>query len=519
MRDRAGLSAARRPSHLLPTQSPLMKRSIAIFMIVGVLVACEGFKQAMSAHADVVAKAGSQELTVDRLSALLGQAKVPVNADIAKAITNIWVDYELLGTAAAHNDSLNDAKMVNDALWPIISQMRAGKWHDVVVKGFHIDTTGAEAKFNAGEVLAARHILFLVPQGATPAQTDSIRKIAEGVRAQVLPSNFTAMATKYTQEPGGAQRGGDLGVFTKGAMVPQFEQAVEALKPGQVSPLVKTQFGFHIIRRSTYPEVAPEVASRLNGPALQAADSVYITQLEAAGNIQFKPTAVATIKEAAKDLDAHKADKTVIATSKAGDFTVARLTRWLEAFQQREDLGKKLQTAPDSVVLSFAKNVLRNELVLHQADSAKIDLTPEEYKQLQTRFAEVIASSQDQLGVSPKALADSAKTVTARETLASTRVNAYIDKLMQQQAGFVQIPPPLEELMRQKYPVTLNQAAMDKAVTASAALKAKADSVRAKNAPPTEVPMGGMQMPPGAPAPAPAAPTPAPKPKPAKPPA
>jgi len=268
-----------------------MKRSIAIFMIVGVLVACEGFKQAMGAHADVVAKAGSQELTVDRLSALLAQAKVPVTGEIAKAITNIWVDYQLLGTAAAHNDSLSDPKAVNDALWPIISQMRAGKWHGVV----HIDTTGSEAKFNAGEVLAARHILFLVPQGATPAQTDSIRKVAEGVRQQVLPSNFTAMATKYTQEPGGAQRGGDLGVFTKGAMVPEFEKAVEALKPGQVSPLVKTQFGYHIIRRSTYPEVAPEVASRLNGPALQTADSVYITQLEANGNIQFKPTAVATI--------------------------------------------------------------------------------------------------------------------------------------------------------------------------------------------------------------------------------
>ena len=233
--------------------------------------------------------------------------------------------------------------------------MRAGKWHDVVVKSFHIDTTGAEAKFNAGEVLAARHILFMVPQTATPAQSDSVRKVAEGVRAQVTPSNFTEMATKYTQEPGGAQRGGDLGVFPKGAMVPQFEQAVAALKPGQVSPLVKTQFGYHIIRRSTYPEVAPEVASRLNGPALQSADSIYITKLETAGNIQFKPNAVATIKEAAKDLDAHRADKTVIATSKAGDFTVARLTRWLEAFQQREDLGKRLQSAPDSIVLSFVE--------------------------------------------------------------------------------------------------------------------------------------------------------------------
>jgi peptidyl-prolyl cis-trans isomerase D len=486
-------------------------------MIVGVLVACEGFKKAMGAHADVVAKAGSQELTVERLSALLGQAKVPVTSDIAKAITNIWVDYQLLGTAAAHDDSLSEPKLVDNALWPIIAQMRAGKWHDVVVKSFHIDTTGAEAKFNNGEVLAAHHILFMVPQTATPAQTDSIRKVAEGVRAQVTPSNFNAMASKYTQEPGGAQRGGDLGVFPKGAMVPQFEQAVEALKPGQVSPLVKTQFGFHIIRRSTYSEVAPEVASRLNGPALQSADSVYITKLETAGNIQFKPNAVATIKEAAKDLDAHRADKTVIATSKAGDFTVARLTRWLEAFQQREDLGKRLQSAPDSIVLSFAKNVLRNELVLHQADSAKVELTPEEMKDLHTRFTEVVTASWDQLGISPKSLADSAKTVPAREKLASARADAYLDKLMNQQAGFVQVPPPLEMLMKEKYNVTINVAAMDKAVAASAAVKSKADSLRAKNAPPSEVPMGGMQMPPqGAPAPAPAA-APAPAPAPPKP--
>jgi hypothetical protein len=487
-----------------------MKRSLAIFMIVGVLVACEGFKKAMGSHSDIVAKAGSQELTVERLSALLSQAKVPVTSDIARAITNVWVDYELLGAAAAHNDSLSDPKSIDDALWPIIAQMRAGKWHDEVVKTFHVDTSGAEAKFNAGEVLAARHILFLVPQGATPAQSDSIRKVAEGVRAQVTPANFTQMAQKYTQEPGGAQRGGDLGVFPKGAMVPQFEQAVAALKPGQVSPIVKTQFGYHIIRRSTYPEVAAEVAQRVNGPALQSADSVYISKLEAAGNIQFKPNAVATIKEAAKDLDAHRADKTVIATSKAGDFTVSRLTRWMEAFQQREDLGKRLQTAPDSIVLSFAKNVLRNELVLHQADSAKIALTPDEMKELHAKFTEVVGTSWDQLGLTPKSLADSAKTLPAREKLASTRVNAYLDKLMQQQAGFVQVPPPLEMMLKQKYNVTINGAAQEKAVTASTALKAKSDSLRAKNAPPTEVPMGGMQMPPqGAPAPA---PTPAPAP-------
>ncbi|HXT48128.1 MAG TPA: hypothetical protein VN717_05775, partial [Gemmatimonadaceae bacterium] len=232
-----------------------------------------------------------------------------------------------------------------------------------------------------------------------------------------------------------------------------------------------------------------------------------------AGDVKFQPTAVATIKEAAKDLDAHRNDKTVIATSRAGDFTVARLTRWLEAFQQREDLGQKLQSAPDSIVLSFAKNVMRNELVLHQADSAKIDLSPDEYKELHARFTEVLASSWEQLGLAPKSLSDSAKTVAAREKLASTRVNAYLDKLMVQQAGFVQVPPPLEQSLRQKYGVTINQAAMDKAVTTSTQLKAKADSLRAKNAPPSEVPLGGAKMPQGTPAPS-AAPAPAPAPAP-----
>ena len=122
-------------------------------MIVGVLVACEGFKKAMDSHSDSVAKAGPEELTVDRLAALLSQAKVPVTADLAKAITNVWVDYELLGVAAAHGDSLSDPKTVDDALWPIVAQMRAGKWHDVVVKGFNVDTSGTEAKSNCGSAI------------------------------------------------------------------------------------------------------------------------------------------------------------------------------------------------------------------------------------------------------------------------------------------------------------------------------------------------------------------------------
>src|SRR5919204_6583226 len=236
------------------------------------LTACDGFREAMTAHVDVVAKAGSQELSVDRLAQLLGQVKVPITPDIGKAVTDLWVNYQLIGQAAAHGDSLNDPKVIDQALWPLIAQQRAQKWHEQVAKNFPgIDTTGAEEKYSRGEMLAARHILLQVPENASSAVRDSVRKRAEAIRAQATSANFAELARKYSQDPGSAQRGGDLGVFPKGMMVKEFQDALTALKPGEISSVVKTQFGYHIIRRSTYPEVKDEFNRAMNAGKVQAA--------------------------------------------------------------------------------------------------------------------------------------------------------------------------------------------------------------------------------------------------------
>ena len=69
------------------------------------LSACSGLRDALNAHTDWVARAGSAELTVTKLATLLGKSRAPIRKDIAKSIANVWVDYQLLGTAAAHNDS------------------------------------------------------------------------------------------------------------------------------------------------------------------------------------------------------------------------------------------------------------------------------------------------------------------------------------------------------------------------------------------------------------------------------
>lgn len=105
-----------------------------------------------------------------------------------------------------------------------------------------------EGDFRVPESVHARHILFRVPEGADAKKVAEIRARAESVEKQLKKgANFAALARKYSQGPSAA-RGGDLGTFHRGEMVPEFEQAAFSLKPGEISGLVRTRFGFHIIQ-------------------------------------------------------------------------------------------------------------------------------------------------------------------------------------------------------------------------------------------------------------------------------
>jgi len=468
-----------------------MKRSlIALIALTAPLGACKGFKEAMTAHVDVAAKAGSQELSTERLGALLGHARVPATPEIARSIADLWVNYQLVGQAAARGDSLNDPKLVDEALWPIIAQERMGKWHEQLSKTFTgLDTTNLEARYDKGEFLAARHILIAVPQTATPAQRDEARKKAEAVRAEITPTNFADVAKKESQDPGSAARGGDLGLFPKGAMVKEFDSAVATLKPGQVSGLVQTDFGYHIIRRTPFAEVKDEFAQAVNADALRAADSVYITRLVENGNVKLKDNAVSTMRNAAKDLDAHAKDGAVLATSKAGDFTVGRMIRWIEADPRRPQIEQGLQQAPDSQVAGFLRSMVRNELLLRQADSAKVQLDPADLTELRGRFTQVVAGTWDELGVSPKELADSGKTVAQRERIAAARIDQYLDQLMNQQARYVDVAQPVATVLRTKYGFKVNPAGLERAVERGTKERAAADSAAEANRPKSEVPL------------------------------
>jgi hypothetical protein len=483
-----------------------MKRTslLAFALSATTLAACDGLKEALTAHVDVVAKAGQQELSVTRLSDLMANAKlpVPVNKDVATLVArDLWVPYQLLGLAAARGDSLNDVKAIDAAASGMIENAKLGRFMESVAAKFPADS-GSQAAYEAGkgDLFAARHILFLLPPGASPSVKDSVRKAASAVRAQVTAVNFADLAKKHSQD-NTAQKGGDLGVFPRGMMVKPFGDAVAALKPGEISPIVETQYGYHIIQRSTWDQAKGQYAAQASGRGRQVAESTYIAQAQAEAKVKLKGDAAQTMKAVAKDPLDHLNDKTVLATHSGGDLTAGRLAGVLLASQQSARMAQQIQAAPDSLVNQYVTNMAQREVLLKRADSAKVGLSPEEIANLHRDFAQVVNMTWSALGIDPKALADSAKTPAERERLAASRVEKFLDKIMAGQAQPVPVPAPLQIVLMNKFDSKVYPAGVDRAVERATKLKVSADSARAASQPKSTVPLPGAGAPPVSPAP------------------
>jgi peptidyl-prolyl cis-trans isomerase D len=109
---------------------------------------------------------------------------------------------------------------------------------------------GHQSEYGTQEERRAAHILIAVKPTAPQAEQDAAKAKAEQVleQARKNPAKFDELAKNNSQDPGSAANGGDLGYFGRGAMVKPFEDAVFALKVGEISDLVKTDFGYHIIK-------------------------------------------------------------------------------------------------------------------------------------------------------------------------------------------------------------------------------------------------------------------------------
>ena len=151
-------------------------------------------------------------------------------------------------------------------------------------------------KFNQPEAAHLSHILIRLPSNPAVDARAKARAQAGDILKQLKGgADFSALARQYSQDQGSAANGGDLGFVVRGQRAPAFETVAFALKPGELSGVVETQFGYHIIkclerrpaRQVPLAEASPRISQYLTEQQRQQRTAAFIEQLKAKARVEI----------------------------------------------------------------------------------------------------------------------------------------------------------------------------------------------------------------------------------------
>jgi hypothetical protein len=475
-----------------------MRRLLLLAVVTGsvALTGCESIKDAFSPQSNVVASVGSRKLQTDQLVSLVGQ--VPggnVGADGVEFLANAWVNLHLLAQAKVEGKLTDDSATVSRVMWPQILQARIQAWQDTLAARRPKPTdASADSAYDAGEARLFQHVI-VVPAGASRSDTAAAFAKIQAMLGQVKRgSDFGKLAAGNADASKEDQ--GFLPVGPKGQFVKEFEDPAWALEPGQVSEVVKSPFGFHLIRRTPKDEARKRYLDFLVRSGAQRADSAYVTGLARDYGLKVQPDAPKSIRDAIKDLEGSRKSSKQLVAFKSGSFSVGDFTRWMEALPP--GATRQVSTQTDSVLNSFVEGLAQNSLVIRQMDSAKVPLPVANWQALQLGYRATIDQTVALMGITDSAIADTAKPKAARLDSATARVEAFLNQLVVGQVQFRPLPPPLVAYLRENARYRINRAGLTRA-TELVTAKIKADSTAAGAQGGAAAPAGPIQPAPGGP--------------------
>lgn len=247
-----------------------MKRFFLIAVLTAMAVSCE---TASAGEDPVLAKVGDRKITLSDLERVIeyydpNQHKLLEQSPTAKVNLLKRIVQGQVISGIAKSKGFDKEAAVREQLEMLSNDFIATEYlkKEVIAK---INVTEEDAamyykahkeEFKTPEMVRARHILIRVDKNAPEEEKKKAKDRAEDVLRRIKAGeDFAKLASEVSDDPGSKTKGGDIGFFPKGRMLPDFEKIVFSMKPGQLSDVVETSFGYHVVRveERTEPVLEP----------------------------------------------------------------------------------------------------------------------------------------------------------------------------------------------------------------------------------------------------------------------
>ncbi len=439
-------------------------------LLVGLLVlslGCDG--DAFSAHPDVVAEAAGQTLSAERVAEILTSVKgIPVTAEAATFVGSLWADYTLFANAVAEGELETDSATIHEAMWRDVAEFTAGHWFDSLIATRATPSQERiDSAYAVDSVRVFQHVLIR-PATNDDAGRAAARRAINGVLAEARGgTDFGELALEHSQEQAAQADSGFLPAAPRGAFVAAFDSAAWLLAPGQISGVVATNFGFHVIRRATEAQAKERLGKLLISQMVPAMEQAYYEELDSIFELKLAGGAVGKARGALANLAGSADDGSRLVGFNDGELTVGAFARWIQADVANPIQGPQnleaMRKLPDSTLELGIHQTASRYLFLREAQRAGITVTPDEWQMISEAFSSQLDTLKATIGLGPDVI-DPAAPEADRKRAAALRVDAFFDKMVTGEAQVRLLPGMLTWTLREKYGAKVNPAGVQHAV-------------------------------------------------------
>ena len=314
---------------------------------------------------------GSDTLTAERLASwlVLGQP-LPVTPETATGLANHWVELMVLAEMAPAG--IADLQQVERVAWPALRAARVERHFTGWLQSPAPTPEEVEGAYGGEELRLAAHVLRMAAPQAHPQEHDRQREAAARIRLSLTQGTPWEEAVRESEDEGTRGSNGLLGLVRRGDLDPELERVVFALRPGEISPVVSSPTGYHVVYRPRLEDVRPIFTALLQEDRVRGARLRYAEEMTAGLDLRLAADGGERLRSLAKGEVA--VSSTTLATWRGGALPDSMALRYLGTLDLEGRGG--VAGASDAEAAELLEEMARQEILWERVASETPPLSP-----------------------------------------------------------------------------------------------------------------------------------------------